>query len=53
MSTKTTDTKLSPQEIKYNQRVKSVELAIRSQKGGITSDTLMKVAEKIYSYLKQ
>lgn len=49
----TTKTELSDKEIKYWQRVKSVELAIKSQgKSGITSETLVKVAERIYQYLK-
>lgn len=54
MSTKSTTVKLTESEIKFNRRVRSIELAIKTQgKGGIASDTLIKVAEKIYGYLNQ
>lgn len=53
MPTKSTTTTLTEKEVKYQQKVKSVELAIKSQgsKQGITSDALIKVAGKIYDYL--
>lgn len=52
MSTKQIETKLTAAEIKYNRRVKSVELAIRAQKN-MTAETIVKVSEKIYNYLNQ
>lgn len=54
MSTKSTTVKLTPDEIKFNRRVKSIELAIKSQGSrGALSETTLKVAEKIYIYLCQ
>lgn len=53
MSTTTTSVKLTQEEIIFQQRVKSVELAIKSQgRGGISQATLIKIAEEIYKYLK-
>lgn len=52
MSTKSTTVKLTTDEVKYNRRVKSIELAIKSSGNkGVLSDTVIKVAEKIYTYL--
>ncbi len=52
MSTISKTTELTKDEIKYQRKVKSMELAIRSQGSkGILSETLVKVAEKIYQYL--
>lgn len=52
MSTKQVTTKLTDAETKFNGRVKSVELAIKSQgKNGIASKTLIEVAAKIYGYI--
>ena len=49
---KQTKTVLTAAEIKYQRKVKAVELAIKSQGSkGIMSETLVKVAEKIYAYL--
>lgn len=54
MSTKSTITKLTNEEIKFQKRVKSIELAIKSQGSrGALSETIIKVAEKIYTYLCQ
>lgn len=54
MATKSTTTQLSKEEIKYQRRVKSVELAIKSQGSrGALSETIIKVADKIYAYLNQ
>lgn len=54
MPTKSTTVKLTAIEINFNRRVKSVELAIKTQgKTGITSETLIKVAEKIFEYLNK
>lgn len=54
MSTKSTTTELTKEEVKYLRKVKSVELAIRSQGSkGMTCDTVVKVAEKIYEYLNK
>ncbi len=52
MATKSTTTELTKEEIKYQRRVKSIELAIRTQGSkGALSDTIVKVAEKIYTYI--
>lgn len=54
MSTKSTTTKLTAEESKFNRRVKSIELAIKSQGSrGALSETVIKVAGKIYEYLSQ
>lgn len=52
MPTKQTITVLTKEEIKYLRRVKSVELAIKTQgRTGLSLDTLIRVSEKIYEYL--
>lgn len=52
MSIKSTTVKLTGEEVKYTRKVKSIELAIKSQGSkGMTSDTLITVAGKIYTYL--
>lgn len=52
MATTKTQKVLTTAEIKYNQKVKSVELAIRSQGNrGMTSKTLMEVAKNIFDYI--
>lgn len=49
---KQTKTELSKEEIKYERRVKSVELAIKNQgKNGATPKTLIAVAKEIYDYV--
>jgi hypothetical protein len=54
MSTKSTTTQLTKEEIKYQRKVKAMELAIKSQgRNGITSDALVKVADKIFNYINQ
>lgn len=54
MSTKSTTVKLTESEIKFNRRVRSIELAIKTQGSkGMTSDTVIKVAEKIFEYINQ
>lgn len=54
MSTKSTTVKLTDAETKFNRRVRSIELAIKTQgTKGMTSDTVIKVAEKIYDYINQ
>ena len=52
MASKTVTTELTKEEIKYQRKVKSMELAIKSQgTKGILSETLVKVATTIYNYL--
>lgn len=50
--TKQTKTELTDAEIKYERRVKSIELAIKNQgKCGCVVKTLVNTAEEIYKYL--
>jgi len=52
MSTKQTTTVLTAAEIKYLRKVKSVELAIKTQGSkGMQSSTVIKVAGEIYNYI--
>jgi hypothetical protein len=52
MPTVSKTTVLSAAEIKYQRKVKAMELAIKSQgRNGITSDALVKVADKIFQYI--
>lgn len=52
MSTKSTTTQLTDTELKLQRKIKSVELAIKSQgKSGCQVTTLMKVAKEIYDYI--
>ena len=48
----TTVKELSKEELKYQRKVKAVELAIRSQGNkGMTAKTITQVAEEIFKWL--
>lgn len=55
MATKTQSIKLTDAELKYQRRVKSVELAIKATvgKNAAMINTVMKAAEEIYQYISQ
>lgn len=55
MATKSTKIELSAEEIKYQRKVKSIELAIRATvgKNGAMIGTIIKSADEIFKYINQ